>query len=141
MGRLVTAAHLLVYLNGRPYGKCAGINFGVSTPPSRIRGVDSIDPYELGPSNADLMFNMVIFKTIGDGGLEGAGINPTHHYLPKGKYFSIQVVERLSRTTVFKADKCRVSDQKWSIEPKLLVRGNITFEALSWSNEVSEQHS
>lgn len=141
MSRLVTAAHLLVYINGRPYGRCAGLVYDITSPASEIRGIDSIDPYELGPSRVDVVGNMTIFKTIGDGGVEGAGMNASHHHLPKGKYFSIQLIERLSRTTMFKAEKCKVVSQRWNIEPKLLVRGNVTFKAISWSNEVSDTHS
>lgn len=135
MSRLITAAHILVYINGKIYGRCGGIKYRITDQIRKIRGVDSLDPLELAPATSDISGTIRIFRTIADGGIEGAGFHPSHHYLPKGKYFSLELVERLSRTSIFKADYCRVVDQDWDITPKRIVEGVVTFESLSWSNE------
>lgn len=135
-GRILTGGHTILYINGKVFGRCFGFTFDASTASREIGGIDSTDLYELAPSQSRISMNMDWYRTIGDGGAEGAAIAATPYELPRGKYFSVMLVDRSSDTVVFQADNCRVEGQNWRIMPKQFVVGSIRCKALSWNNEV-----
>lgn len=133
--RLVTGAKVALYINGRPYAQVTSFRWDSLTPAKPIYGIDSGEPYELAPTTTRIAGNVGMVRLIGDGGLEGPGI--THHFgdVPRGKYFSLTLVERGTDTTIFRADRCTATSQSWDVPNKGMVQGQMAFEALDWSNE------
>ncbi len=133
---IVTGANVLVYVNGKRFGRCVGMDWGASTPSKEIRGIDYPEPIELAPTTSGVHFTLTIWRTKGDGGIEGLGIQAPGTNIARGKYFSVMLIERTSDTVIFQADNCRVEDQSWSHVSKTMVQGRVSCKALTWNNEV-----
>lgn len=134
--RIVTAAHVYCYINGRRFGRVFSFQWGASTPSEEIDGIDCVETLELAPTRSKVQAQMGIYRTIGDGGIEGPGIQPSSSELQRGKYFSVMLIERLSDTVLFQAEFCKVDSQSWSVVTKDFMKGSVSFKALTWSNEV-----
>ena len=76
-----------------------------------------------------------LFRTVGDGGIEGSGFTANYEQLSREKYFSLALIERTSDTVIFRADYCSVISQDWDASERSILRGSLEFEALDWSNE------
>lgn len=136
MSILVSGAHVILYLNGRPYGRCIDFRPVINTPSKEIGGIDTTDLIELAPTVQRTSFTMTVWRTINDGGIEGLGIAPTAAEIPRGKYFSVLLLERISDTVLFEAQWCRVESQSWAYVSKSLTQGTITCKAITSNNEV-----
>ncbi len=134
--RTVVGAHIICYINGQPYGRLQNFVFKSGTPRRPIYGIDSMDPTELAVTQTKISGAMVVIRTVGDGGAEGAGITANFDDLPREKYFTVQLIERGSDTVIFQAELCSVTNQTWTIPQKGVIHGTIEFEAISWSNEI-----
>lgn len=139
--RTIVSAGVLLYVNNQPFGKVTGFKFSSDTPRDAIQGIDAVDPFELAPTVTRVKGSLELVRTIGDGGVEGAGLTTNFEALPQEKYFSIMLVERISDTVLFRADYCSVQSQSWEFRAKEMVHGSVEFEALSWSNEVRASSS
>lgn len=135
-GIIITGAHLIVYINGRPFGRVNHFMYAASTPSKEIGGIDTVELLELAPTVSRVRGVMNLWRTKGDGGAEGAGMAATSIETLRSKYFSIMVVERTSDTIVFRADHARIEDQSWDGVVKDFMKGIIAWKALTWSNEV-----
>jgi hypothetical protein len=135
--KTVTTAGVLVFINGTLYGRVASARFSSSTPRNVIYGLDSTEPFEIASSTTKVNGQLEIYRTIGDGGIEGAGMVASFKDLPREKYFSIQIIERGSETVIFEAPYCSIINQSWSMASKGMVVGTIEFEALDWVNELN----
>lgn len=134
--RVVVAAHIICYINGQRFGRLSHFSFRSVTQRRALYGLDSVDPNELAVTQTKISGNMKVFRTIGDGGAEGAGMASAYEDLPREKYFTIQLVERGSDQIIFQAEMCACISQSWDIPAKGVVSGTIDFEAISWSNEI-----
>lgn len=134
--KVIVSAGVTVYLNNKPFGRVSQFRFSSQTPREPIMAIDSLDPVELAPTSTRVTGSMEIIRTVGDGGAEGAGMTTHFSQLPREKYFSIMLVERISDTVIFRADQCSVVSQSWDFSAKSMVRGSVEFEAIDWSNEV-----
>jgi hypothetical protein len=134
--KTIVTAGVLLYVNNRPYGQVTSFRFNSDTIRNAIYGIDSIDPFELAPSVTKIAGSIGLVRTLYDGGAEGAGLTTSFEKLPKEKYFSLTLVEKSSDTVIFRADYCSVTRQNWDFESKGIAKGNVEFEALTWSNEV-----
>ncbi len=134
VSRLMVGAHALCYINGRLYGRCAGVDVTSTTPHREVQPVDVLTPAELVPQAAKMAGSMSVFRIHGDGGVQATGMIPTWHDLTRGKYFSILIVDRFSDTTFFRADACSCVGETWRIG-RGHVMGQIAFKALTWNNE------
>lgn len=133
--KVISGAHLILYINGRPYSLSTGFSFQSSTQNRAIYGLDSAEPYELAPSITKVSGTVELVRTIGDGGLEGSGIASPLEDLTREKYTTITLIERSSDTVVFSTTNAKVLDQSWNVQVKSLMRGSLRFEAIDWSNE------
>ena len=52
------------------------------------------------------------------------------------KYISVELVDRLTDETIFRAVQCQVTRQSWSIMPKQLVVGTFTWTGTLLRNRV-----
>lgn len=134
--RTVVGAHLICFINGQPFGRITHFTFQSATPRRPIYGLDSMDPYELAVTQAKIRGTMRIYRTVGDGGAEGAGITANFDDLPREKYFTVQLIERGSDKIFFQAELCSVVTQSWDVPAKGVVSGTIEFEAITWNNEI-----
>lgn len=137
MPRIVTGAHLTLYVNSRAYSQVESLDWSLETPRRTIHVVDTLEPAELAPLGHRVTGTLSIYRVHLDGGPEAAGLNATLQDLHREKYFAFLVVDRLTDTVVFRADRCSVISQRWSAPARGLVRGQITFEARLGGNETS----
>lgn len=135
MAKVLSTAEILCYINGRLYGQVSSFGFRSITQRRAIHGIDVLDPQELAPGPTKISGSLHVYRTIGDGGAEGAGMTTDFGDLPAEQYFSIVLIDRALGTTVFRADNCSVMSQTWDIPKKGIVTGSIEFDALTWSNE------
>lgn len=133
--KTVTSAGVIPYLNGKAFGRVRGFLFTSDTPKQALYGLDSTEPFELMPTTTRINGRISIYRTIGDGGAEGAALAASYDFLAREKYFSLQLVERASDSVIFEAMYCTVVRQSWSVPEKGIITGEIEFEALDWSNE------
>lgn len=134
---LVTGARTIVYINGRPFAYATSLSWVDSTPHRPTMGLDSASPYELAPTSNQLNGVLGLLRASGTGGLEGAGISFHYGMLPKGKYFSLAVVDRLNDVLIFASDRCVVQSQNWNIPSGGRMTGSMSFSALDWYNETT----
>lgn len=94
-------------------------------------------PYELAPTQGKITASMKVYRTVGDGGAEGAGMTATFEEVARERYFSVMLVDRGAQDTVlFQADNCSLVSQAWSVPTRGIITGSLEFEALMWSNDV-----
>lgn len=133
--RLGTSARVILYINGRPYAAVVAFRWDSFTGKRAIVGIDSMDAYELAPTVNKCTGTLTLLRTVGDGGAEGAGLLAHFGEVPKEKYFSLSLVDRLTDTQLFRADECSATNQSWDVPTKGRILGTLTFEALRWNNE------
>lgn len=126
----------MVYVNGRVYGRVKEFQWSSATPKKPQYGLDSLEPYELIPTSTRVTGRLTLYRTVGDGGAEGAAMATRYEDVPREKYFSLQLMERGSQTIVFEARYCSVTNQSWSVPERGLVTGTLEFEAIEWNNEL-----
>jgi hypothetical protein len=134
--KVVTSAGVVLHLNAKAFGRVRGFQFASETPKIAVYGLDSTEPFELMPTTTKISGRVSVYRTIGDGGAEGAAMVVPYDFVPREKYFSLQLVERASDSVIFEAAYCSVIRQSWSVPEKGIVTGEIEFEALDWSNEI-----
>lgn len=134
---LVASAKAIAYVNGRAWAPVVSIRWDVSTPGRGIPGLDVSTDIELAPSSSRVNGSMVVLRQVGDGGVEGAGLIPFSKDLPAGTYFSLALVDRLTDTLLFRADRCWINSQSWDTPSRSFMVGTINFTALDWNNEAA----
>lgn len=135
---LITGAKVFLYVNGRPYGRCADFRWNSDTPARSIRGIDSMEPFELAPTVSNVSGSMTIYRLSNDGGAEGAGLVAPVSELSREKYASMMLIERNTNQVLFRTDFVKLTGQSWSAPARGYVMGNLSFEAIGYSNEVRE---
>lgn len=133
--RTMVGANVILYVNGMPYGQCLGFRFKSSTPRFAIYEIDKLDPSELATTITKSVGTVSIVKTVADNGIEGSGFTTSFQKLPREKYFSIVLINRLNGKSLFRSDYCSVTDQSWEFAAKNIVTGTLEFETLDWTNE------
>src|SRR6266568_9420570 len=132
---VVAAAHLRVFVNGRLLGWTTGFQPRVATPVRPAQGIDQPQTFELMPTTYRVMGSMDVLRGRLTGGLEGLGLVASGRDLLKQKYKTIEIVDRVTDTTFFKATGCVVTDQTIRIAPKGIVVISLQFEGLDATNE------
>lgn len=141
MGRsmLTVGAHCRVYINGQPFGRTISGEFFSETPRREVKVLDSFVTYEMihqGPSTGG---QLRVYRSHGDGGAQAAGIVAFAADLSIEKYFSILILDRFSDTTIYRADRCSLNREHWSLPTKGYVTGTLDFKGLDWSNEAQSK--
>jgi hypothetical protein len=136
--KIVHGAAVVVLVNGVPFAEVSGFQFSSGTPGREIRGIDTIETLELAPISAGCTGQLSLYRQLGDGGIEGKGLSTNYGDLPALKYITIQLIDRRADLILFSADRCRVESQTWSVQTKGLMTGQMSFRALSWSNETRQ---
>ncbi len=133
---LITGARTVLFVNGRPFGRVADFKYDSSTPLREIRGIDSMEPFELAKTVSRVTGTMTIYRLSGDGGAEGAGLVAPVSELSREKYVSLVLVERNTNKVLFETQKAQISNQSWTIPARGYVMGSIQFEGIGFNNEV-----
>lgn len=141
MSRALTlpGAAITCYVNGQRFGRVTSFSWESMTPFKARYGLDSADPFELVPMYTKVQGSIGLLRTVGDGGAEGAGMTVSFEDLPRGKYFSLMLVDRGSDQVLFQAELCVAKVQKWDVRSRSIVTGSVEFEGISWTNESSSQ--
>ena len=63
-------------------------------------------------------------------GLEGAGITVYADALPRQKYTTITILDRITDKIVFQTERSVVETQSWSVQPKGVVTGQFTIRGI-----------
>lgn len=135
----VHGARVLVYVNGVLFGRCAGFTWNGSSPRRKIHVVDTPHAVELAATTVDCSWSMTVLRTIGDGGIQGAGmIAPQMALVAREKYFQILLVERTSGLPLFQADLCQVDAEAWVLTPKNLLLGSVQGAGIVYVNEAAK---
>lgn len=133
----IVGAQVIVYINGRVYGQAESFEWESLTPKKPIFGIDSPDPFELAPTTTQCRGTLGAVRTHGDGGFQGAGVIAAYPDLTREKYFTLVLVDRVTKTILFEAALCSASMEKWRVAPKNIMRGTMSFEGITWGNEAS----
>lgn len=134
--KVLTGAHILVYINGKLYGRCSHFAWDSATQHKPIYGLDTADPFELAAAQTKIAGTMTVFRLHSDGGAQGVGMVPKYEDMPRGKYFSISLIDRSNDLQLFEARYCVVQSESWSVPAKGVITGSVHFEGIDWSNEV-----
>lgn len=137
--KLVSAPRVLVYINGKLFGRVASFTWTSATPRRRIHTVDIAQPVELAATSIDVSWQMGVLRTVGDGGAQGAGIVADGVNVIKERYFTILLLERQTNLVLFEADFCNTDTETWTVAAKGLMFGQISGSGLAWTNEASTQ--
>jgi hypothetical protein len=133
---LVSAPGVACYINGKVFGLVYDFSFNSATPRKKIKSIDVLQALELAPTTSDVSFSMGIYRLRGGGGIEGANIAAPLPDLASENYFSVVLLDLVTKFVIFQALNCSVESQDWSVPLKNYITGRISCSALSWSNEV-----
>lgn len=136
--RLIGAPQVLIYVNGKPFGKCTSLRWTSITPHKEQRSVDVLFPLEMIPTATSVAFELGVLRLVADGGMQAAGIVPQQQHLEREKYFTVQVVERKSGTTLFLAALCVCDSEVWGVPTKGLLAGTVACKGITWTNEAAD---
>lgn len=137
MGKLLVGAGVKVYINGRDLGTIVTFEWQSATPRKEIKGMDTVTPFEQAPTQTTIEGQFTTLKVTGNGGMERLGVVGGAFDFLREKYFTIQLRERYTNTLLFRADRCSVESQRWSVQKGFVV-GNISFKGIEWSNEYTQ---
>lgn len=136
--KIIVAAKVLVYVNGKLFGRCTRFSWGSQTPGREIQVIDTMHPVELAPTTVKVNWTMGVLRTIGDGGLQGVGMVSQQSELSLDRYFTLQLVERTSGLTVFRCDLCNTNAEQWDITAKGEMAGTANGSGILWVNEAAQ---
>lgn len=134
--KTVTGAMVLCYINSNLYGRVSSFSWDSETAHKSIHAVDSSDPYELGMTQTKVSGSLGVYRLKGDGGAQGAGMATRYEDVPRGKYFTITVIDKSTDLVLFEAKQCVLQSESWSVSTKGILSGALKFDAINWHNEV-----
>src|ERR1700690_167555 len=133
---IISAPQVAVYINGKVFGLVHSFDWNSSTPRKKVHSIDILQALELAPTGSDVSFGMGIYRLRGGGGAEGANITVPLPDLASENYFSVVLVDIVTKYIVFQAQQCSIESQNWSVATKQFLMGTLNCSALAWSNEV-----
>ena len=136
IGPVVCGAHAVVYVNARPYARVSLIDFQSAEPQREVRVVDSLDVAEEVPTGVSFRVGLSVYRLHGDGGAEGGGLAVPRRDMAVQKLFSLLVVDRVNDLVLFRADRCKLVAQRWTIG-KGMVTGSLQANLMDLGNEVA----
>jgi hypothetical protein len=134
---VTTAAHLVLYANGKPLGQVSSFAWTFDSPHRAIRTIDLLAPAEFAPTGTSVSGRIGLFRRAKDGGADGAGLTVPTVDTARGRYVTLLLLDRRTDLPVFRADKARVTQQAWTVGAKGLVTGIVAFEAFFGQGELN----
>ena len=136
--QLVAGGRVLIYLNGVRFGRAISIQLNISSPNRSIETIDDLQPAELAPTRVRLRGTVTCYRLAGDGGIEGAGVSTEFAEIPRQKYFTLTLRDRVTDSVLFEFDYCMVDEQIWQVATKELMTGSFNFTGITWANEATK---
>lgn len=136
MSRIIAGGQLVCYINGKAYGKVTGFSFNSETPTKEISGLDMLTPVEEAVTTARCSGRLSLVRTVGDGGIQGAGMSVQFTDLASMRYFTIQLVDIVNNLQYFEARNATCQSESWSSDARDYVKGSMSWKALDWNNEI-----
>lgn len=136
---LVIGAHAKVYVNGQPLGRTIELRTRTAYTRREVRVLDALLPVELIQSGVAVGGSLRVYRMHNDGGAEAAGIVAPIPDQTLEKYFSLLVLDRVTDTVLFRADRCSLNDQEWVYQSRGYVIGSLTFSCITGANEVASK--
>lgn len=133
--KVITSPSLKLYVNGAPFGNVLSFDFTITSQSILKPELDNMEPAELAPTSYIVFGRMGLYRLHGDGGLEGAGLSANAIDLPRQKYVTFALIDRVTDQMVFRCDKVWVDSQNWSVGLKGVVRGTLAFKGIGYQNE------
>lgn len=115
----------------------SSVEFTSVTPRKPLHTIDQLFAAELVPLSFQVAGNIGLYRTVGDGGGQGAGLVARLQDIPKEMYCTLLLVERKSDLVLFESTLCHTTSEGWSVPNKGIVTGHLQFTGISWSNEYS----
>lgn len=134
--KVITGAHIVCYINSKLFGRVSSFNWDSQTMHKPIYGLDTADPFELAASQTKIGGTMTLYRLHSDGGAQGAGMVPKYEDMPRGRYFTVSLIDRSNDLLLFEARYCVVQSESWNVPAKGIITGSVHFEGIDWSNEV-----
>ncbi len=135
----IPAAATVLFINGKAYGAVSSFGWTSNTPHKEVNGIDDLSSQELIPTTAKVTGSVGLYRITGSGGLEGIGVTTQFDKMSSEKYFVLQLIDTRTDQIIFQARQCKVESQSWTSAARSLVTGTMTFQGLTWDNEVSQQ--
>ena len=135
--QLAHGARIYAYINGYKFGPAISVSVTSTSQTHPIEGIDEVIPSELAPTRCQVHGVVQCYRIVGDGGLEGLGITDQFANIPRQKYFSFALKDRITGKMLVKIDYCMVDSQQWQIGSKALMMGSFSFTGISWTNEMT----
>jgi len=133
---VIAGHHVKCYINGVLLGYITGMPaWTIDTEYRPALEIDSNIPRELMPGQFRVTGTFTILRGRDTGGLEGAGMVATAKDMLLQKYLNIELVDRLTDQTIFRATQCQVTRQSWTTAPKQLVTGTFNWMGITFENE------
>jgi len=133
---VIQSARVICYVNGKVVGFCTAFKFQSRNNHKSIQGVDAPEPFELAPTTTQATGSLGLLRMTASGGLEAPGIMPTFADLPRERYVSITLVDRLTDSIVFHTPNGKFTSQEWDFSAKSIGTGSASFECIDWYNEL-----
>lgn len=133
--RIITGASAKLYINGKPYALVNSFNFSVSYVTKENRGLDFPLPFEIAPGMVSVTGQLSLERLAGKGGAKGAGLTVSLTDISRQKYCSILLIERQTRTTIFKADFCMTSNESWGVAVKGRLQGTLDVKCIGFTDD------
>ena len=133
---LIAAPQTAVYINSQMFGLAYSFDWNSSTPRKRVKSIDILQSLELAPTGSDVSFTLGMYRLRGGGGIEGANITVPLPDLAQENYFSVLLLDIITKNVIFQATSCSVESQNWGVAVKQFMQGSISCSCLSFSNEV-----
>lgn len=137
VSRVIVGPRVVCYLNGRAIGRVTDFGFESLTPKKSIRGIDVSNIVELAPTTVEARGTINLIRLAEDGGIQGIGIAAKFTDVSREKYFTIQLIDRLTDTTIFFTNTASCTGESWNVPAKGRMQGSFSFQCLTWDNEAT----
>lgn len=133
---VIAGHHVKCFVNGVLLGYISGMpQWTIDTEFAEAREIDSNVPVELMPGQFRVSGAFTVLRGRDTGGLEGAGMAASGEKMLLQKYLAMELVDRLTDQTIFRATRCQVTRQSWTVNPKQLLTGTFTWQGIAFENE------
>ena len=138
---LQTGSGIKLLINGNLAAFATGINFTRSTNTKVIYEIDSPFAKEIMTTTYAVNGSLTGLRVRGSGGLDGAGIMnaSTANAFFTQKYCVIEIVDILSKVTMYTIDHVVFSEDSWNIQNRQLMTFSANFKGIFMRNEVSDK--
>ena len=136
--KIIRGMDSIVYVNGRVWAVVTGYEWTADYGEHEIVGIDVPRPQEIAPGQATVAGTLEVLRHRNTGAAEGQGLVPMETgagELTRGRYFFLQIVDRMSDTVILQIPKAKLTSQSWSTKARGVTQGTINFKGIGFANE------